>query len=342
MSQETLSIDGAMGEGGGQIVRMAVALSAVTGKAVEISRIRAGRPVPGLAGQHCAAVQAVARMCHGRVTGCEKGSTRLSFHPEEVRKADIVIDIGTAGSISLVLQAWIPVALRTGGVLTVTGGTEVQHSPTIDYQEQVFLPVLRTSGAVIGMEILERGYYPRGGGRVRVRVNPSGLLPITVDLTPEPGERDSAQEALPRCGICSCSSNLPEHVAERQARRAKEVLDTELATDCILRIDRRSGVSTGSSCTAWKGAKGGSALGERGVPAETVGERAARELIQAIRNPGVADVHLTDQLLLYLALYGGTITTSAVTTHAMTMCRLLGRFGFDISCTGTGMVTFSA
>jgi RNA 3'-terminal phosphate cyclase (ATP) len=342
MSPETLNIDGAMDEGGGQIVRMAVALSAVTGKAVEISRIRAKRSVPGLAGQHCAAIRAVAGMCRAQVTGCEKGSTRIGFYPEGIRKADMVIDIGTAGSIPLVLQAWLPVALRTGGGITVTGGTEVQYSPTIDYLEQVFLPVLHRSGAAIRLEILERGYYPRGGGRVRVRVDPSCLLPIALDKTAEPGESGGGQGVRTGCGICSCSSRLPDHVADRQARRAKEILDTDVATGCTVRIDRRSGVSTGSSCTAWLGARGGSALGERGVPAETVGERAARELIQAIRSPGMADLHLSDQLLLYIALYGGTFTTSALTTHARTMCRLLGVFGYGIACTGTGMVTFSA
>jgi RNA 3'-terminal phosphate cyclase (ATP) len=339
MSPEILSVDGAMDEGGGQIVRMAVALSAITGKAIEISRIRAKRSVPGLAGQHCAAVQAVARMCHAQVTGCEKGSTRIAFYPEGIRRAGITTDIGTAGSIPLVLQAWLPVALRTGGAITVTGGTEVQFSPTIDYLEHVFLPVLRRSGAAITVEILERGYYPRGGGRVRVLVEFSDISPITLDTTAEPG---GGQEGRTRCGICSCSSNLPDHVAERQARRAMEILGADQGANCKLWIDRRSGVSTGSSCTVWTGAKGGSALGARGVPAEIIGERAARELIQAIRSPGLADVHLSDQLLLYIALYGGTFTTSAVTTHARTMCRLLGLFGYGISCTGTGMVTFSS
>lgn len=337
MSPEILRIDGAMDEGGGQIVRMAVALSAITGKAIEISRIRAKRSVPGLAGQHCAAVQAVARMCHAQVTGCEKGSTRISFYPENIRRAGITIDIGTAGSIPLVLQAWLPVALRTGGAITVSGGTEVQYSPTIDYLEQVFLPVLRRSGAAVTVEILERGYYPRGGGRVRVLVEFSDLSPITLDTIAGNGKAEGT-----RCGICSCSSNLPDHVADRQARRAREILGADPGANCTLRIDRRIGVSTGSSCTVWKGAKGGSALGARGIPAEIIGERAARELIQAIGSPGMADVHLSDQLLLYIALYGGTFTTSAVTTHAMTMCRLLGLFGYGISVTGTGMVTFSA
>jgi RNA 3'-terminal phosphate cyclase (ATP) len=342
MSPETLNIDGAMDEGGGQIVRMAVALSAVTGKDVEISRIRAKRSVPGLASQHCAAVQAVARMCQAQVTGCERGSTRIGFCPGEIRKAGIVIEIGTAGSIPLVLQAWLPVALRKGGEITVTGGTEVRHSPTIDYLGQVFFPVLRSSGAAIQMEVLERGYYPRGGGRVRVRVDPSCLLPVTLDALPEPAEDGGGRETQAGCGICSCSSGLPDHVAERQAHRARAILDTDAGTRCTVRTDRRSGISTGSSCTAWKGAKGGQALGERGVPAETVGERAARELIHAIRCPGNVDVHMSDQLLLYIALYGGTYTTSVLTTHARTMCRLLEEFGYGISCTGTGMVTFSA
>lgn len=331
MPEEPLKIDGAMDEGGGQIVRMATALSACTGKPLEITRIRAKRPIPGLAAQHCTAVQAVARACGARVSGCEKGSASISFYPGPIRTAEIDLDIGSAGSIPLVIQAWLPVAMHTGGVLRVSGGTEVRMSPTIDYIKHVFLPVLRSAGAVVTVDVLSRGYYPRGGGRVQVTVAPVKLSPLSIEPVPPDG-----------WGICSSSSNLPAHVAERQARQAEEILREGGVAGCSVHLDPRDGISTGSSCTAWHGARGGSALGERGVPAEEIGARAARDLLEAVAMPGEVDLHLSDQLLVYLALYGGKITTSGISSHARTMCGLLGQFGYDIRCTRTGVVTFSA
>jgi RNA 3'-terminal phosphate cyclase (ATP) len=276
-------------------------------------------------------------MCGAHVTGCEKGSTSLFFSPGTIRKADIDLDIGSAGSIPLVVQAWLPVALYSGGTITVTGGTEVRKSPTIDYLEHVFLPILRRSGANVNVKILARGYYPRGGGRVQVTVEGRKLSSIRIALSP-----DKKSGFNPPCGICSCSSNLPAHVTERQARRAGEVLDNGKVTGCFVCLDPRIGTSTGSSCTTWIGARGANALGKRGIPAEIVGERAARDLLEAFRMPGETDLHMSDQLLPYLVLYGGKFTTAGITTHARTMNNLLRLFGYEISCTGTKMVTYCA
>jgi RNA 3'-terminal phosphate cyclase (ATP) len=242
MPEVPLIIDGGMDEGGGQIVRMAAALSACTGRPVEMIRIRAKRPLPGLAAQHCAAVEAVARACGARLNGCKKGSSHLSFFPGRIRTLEIDLDIGSAGSIPLVMQAWLPVAMHEGGTLTVTGGTEVRMSPPIDYLEHVFLPVLRHAGADITVDVLARGYYPRGGGRVRITVEQSRLSPISIPAVDD------------RWGICSCSSNLPTHVTERQARRAAEVLQEAGAAGCSIYLDQRTGPGTGSSCTVWHGA----------------------------------------------------------------------------------------
>lgn len=315
-----LTIDGSHLEGGGQIVRMAVSLAALTGKEMEITHIRAGRPRPGLAAQHVAAVRAVGVTCDATCRGLAVGSERLSFIPGELRKTDLSINVGTAGSVSLVIQAWLPIALRVGGSITVRGGTEVEHSPAIDYLEHVFLPCLRTAGAQITLIIRHRGYYPRGGGEVQVVVEPSLLKPIAIS------EYDP-----PNLGICSASSNLPDHVTERQAVAAKKRLHEELKIYAPVQLDRRNEVSTGSSCTTWFGAKGSTALGRRGLPAETVGETAADGLVEAIRAGGSVDGHLSDQLLIYLVQNGGNYTTSAVTTHTETMAWLLEQFGFEVA-----------
>lgn len=325
-----LPLDGAMGEGGGQLVRSAVALAAVTGRAVTIDRIREKRKEPGLAAQHVAAVEAVAGTCQAECDGLVRGSRRLTFEPGPMAAADLRVDVGTAGSIPLVIQCWLPAAIHTGGSLTVTGGTEVAMSPTIDYLDRVFVPVLRAAGAEMEIDIRARGYYPRGGGEVRVRVDQSRLRPISC-----PPERDA--------GIISCSQNLPGHVSRRQAEAARDAVRQATGTTFPVHIDcREGGPSTGSSVTAWIGCFGGVAIGRRGYPAGDVGRDAARRLLKMQAGGGTVDVHLADQLLVYLARYGGTCTAGSLTTHAATVCDLLELFDMPVSVEGVGPVIFSA
>jgi len=325
-------IDGSRLEGGGQLVRMAVALAALTGIPVEIRNVRAGRKNPGLAAQHIAAVRAVAGVCSAEYTGLTVGSSRITFSPGEPARRDLRVDVGTAGSIPLVLQAYLPVALTCGGTLVVTGGTEVEHAPTIDYFREVLAAVLRELGADCTVEIRRRGYYPEGGGEVAVEVAPSRLRPL--DLT--------AGAARPACGIISCSSHLPAHVAERQARAAETAITGETGIPCTVRCERQDGPATGTSCTAWSGSRGSCALGRRGFPAEKVGEAAARGLVEAIRSGADVDLHLSNQLLVYLAMAGGSFTAPALTLHARTMHWLLGEFGYGVRCREDGMVEWSA
>jgi RNA 3'-terminal phosphate cyclase (ATP) len=312
-----ITIDGGRLEGGGQLVRAAVALSALSGEGVEINNIRAGRANPGLRSQHIAAVKAVAGVCGAEVTGLAQGSASLRFVPDSLRERTLQVDVGTAGSIALVLQAWLPPALATGGRITVSGGTEVAWSPTIDYVEKVFLPVLTNAGAAVGLRILRRGYFPRGGGLVEVAVRPSDLAPIH----PAP-ERPG--------GIISCSSNLPPHVAERQAHAAGARL-SPVTGELPVTLDPREGVGTGSSCTVWHEGKGACALGRRGYPAERVGEDAADALLAELASPASVDVHLADQLVIYLARFGGSFSAPSLSQHAATMCWLCGEFGLEVS-----------
>jgi RNA 3'-terminal phosphate cyclase (ATP) len=326
-----ITIDGSQLEGGGQILRGAVALSALSRTPVEVVRIRARRGKPGLAPQHIAAIQAVAAACDAGCDGLRLGSDRIVFRPGLPVAKEIRADVGTAGSIALVLQAWLPVALMAGGSITATGGTEVGRSPTIDYLEQVLFRVLVRHGARIRTEVLKRGYYPEGGGEVRVSVEPSRLSPLRF-----------TDEKPDACGIISCSSNLPDHVAERQAAAAGRLLAGRLGDPCEVRLDRRKEVSTGSSCTVWAGAKGGIGLGKRGLPADRVGEMAARALLDEVSRGGQVDSHLADQLLIFLAVSGGRFTAPACSLHAATMCWLLERFGYRVHSRTNGVVEFTA
>ncbi|WP_067046543.1 RNA 3'-terminal phosphate cyclase [Methanofollis ethanolicus] len=318
-------VDGAVGEGGGQVVRTAVALAALTGTPIRVTRIRANRPKPGLAAQHCTAVQAVALACGAEMRGCRRESDTLTFAPGKVGKTKIDLAIGTAGSIPLVLQAWLPVALEAGGTITLTGGTEVSKSPTIDYFSEVLVPLLRAHGARIEVEVLGRGYFPVGGGRVRVTVEPSTLAPLAIGGVPA------------HAGIISCSQNLPDHVAERQAQAASAALP-----GFPVRIERTPGPGTGTSVTVFEGAKGGVAVGRRGLPAEKVGWMAADELLAARAVACDVDVHLADQLLVYLARAGGSYSAPGVSSHAATTCHLLSLFGYEIAVSGTTPAVFSA
>lgn len=314
-----LDIDGSMGEGGGQLVRSAVALSALSGVPVTITRIRANRKTPGLAAQHIAAVKAVAASCDAECRGASLRSGRLAFVPQEPLSRTVTVDVGTAGSIPLIIQAWLPVALSVGGTLHVTGGTEVARSPTIDYLDHVFAAVLRSVGADIRLRVLKRGYFPEGGGEVEVTVQKKEISPIVPPASSEAP-----------CRIFSCSSNLPDHVADRQASAASALIGPELNVHCTTMYNRQAGPGTGSSITAVLGAKGGIALGRRGLPAEEVGRMAARALVVEAGRPGTVDSHLADQLLVPVGIYGGSFSTGTLSLHAKTVCRLLHMFGYTL------------
>ncbi|MEN6343200.1 MAG: RNA 3'-terminal phosphate cyclase [Methanospirillum sp.] len=312
-------IDGSRLEGGGQLVRTAVALAALTGEEVTVTHVRAGRETPGLRPQHLAAVRAVAGCCNARVDGLAVGSDRLVFSPGPIRRTDRTIDVGTAGGIALVLQAWLPVALDAGGAITVVGGTEVPLGPTIDFADRMLLRFLRAHGASASLEIRRRGYVPRGGGEVRVEVKPGRLARIDTGRVPA------------ESGIVSAAANLPRHVPERQldaARRALEPVTGPLG-EAVVDL-REGGPSTGSSITCWAGLKAGSALGRRGLPAERVGRAAADTLLAEHALPGEVDTHLADQLLVYLARYGGAFTATACTRHTETVRWLLGEFDLAV------------
>ncbi len=304
-----MRIDGSYGEGGGQILRTAAALSAVTGEPIEIINIRRARPKPGLSAQHVKAVESLASICDAEVTGCELNSTSLGFKPGKIKGGMYEIDIGTAGSISLFLQCLMPAAMHAAGTLRIkiAGGTDVQWSPSIDYLRFVTLGALSKMGYKCELALIRRGYYPRGGGCVEVIINPSSLEKTSFD-----GNTCSYVEGI------SHSSNLPSHVAERQASSARKSL-RDAGYDCRISSEVNDYPSTGSGITLWCGTMGGSALGKPSLRAEKVGESAAKTIIPELKSGAGVDVFLADQLIPYLALAGGgSFTTRMITPHTRT------------------------
>jgi RNA 3'-terminal phosphate cyclase (ATP) len=311
-----IEIDGSFGEGGGQIVRTAVSLSALTGNGVRITRIRQGRPKPGLAAQHANAIKTLAGICDASIKGVETGSSEVIFSPKSIRGGSYLAEIGTAGSVTLLMQCLLPALLRADGPtsLRVMGGTDVQWAPSVDYFRNVFLPALALFGAKVSLELVRRGYYPRGQGEVLLQVEPAELKAGHF----EKGRSETVQ------GVSHCS-NLPQHVADRQADSAVKRLQ-EAGYDA--EIDREVGElpSTGSGITLWAGCKGASRLGERGLPAEQVGQRAAEQIIEEMKYPAAVDVHLADQLIPYLALAGGSYSVREISLHTKTNIWTAGHF----------------
>ena len=330
-----LQIDASFGEGGGQLVRSAVALAAITGKPIALSRIRARRTPSGLAPQHMAAVRAAATLCNARVEGVELRSTALEFVPGALTGGSHRFDVGTAGSICLVLQALLPImiAAQAEATVTVTGGTDVRAAPPVDYLQFVLLPVLRRMGARIRLDVLRRGYYPRGGGIVRAQVLPCRLQPVAL------GRRG----ALAAIKGCAHVANLPEHIAIRMRDAAASVLGERRnpAIDCaVLKDDQATG--RGGAVVLWAecedAALGAGRVAELGVPAEALGESAAKELLFDLETNVTADVHAADQLLIYFALAGGgSLLTREYSSHAATAAWLLEQFlpvRFEVSKLG--------
>jgi RNA 3'-terminal phosphate cyclase (ATP) len=323
---EIIEIDGSHGEGGGQIVRTAVSLSAVTSIPVRIINIRQGRPKPGLAGQHVSAIEALSRISSASTSGIHTGSLGIEFHPGILAGGSYNIDIGTAGSVTLLIQCLLPALCRANGTvfLSVIGGTDVKWAPTIDYLQHVALPAFELFGLNAKLRLLKRGYYPRGGGQVALEVVPGPLKPARLDrpLLDDAKSNNSRGSAI--IGVSHCGG-LPAHVAERQALAAEDELKSA-GYDSLIDVLVAKCSSTGSGIALWSGFKGATAQGERGIRAEVVGKQAAKSMIAELRCSSGVDVHLADQLIPYLALAGGSFTVRELTMHTMTNIWTAGHF----------------
>ena len=325
-------IDGSYGEGGGQILRTALALAVHCRRAVEVEKIRAGRKEPGLRPQHLTSILALAGVSQGKLEGAQPGSQRNSFSPGPVKSGRYSFDVSrqtrSAGSVSLVLQSLLPPLFFApqAAQIEIKGGTHVPFSPPVHYLQLVFAPVIAGMGFRVAIDLKRWGIYPEGGGEISARIEPKTRL--------QPLQAAKKEDIRAVSGI-SVAMNLSLAVAERQKRAAEEMLAAngfraEIET---AEVPAPTGANSRGSFVLLrpvisKGAGGFSALGEKGKPAEEVGEEAARELIAFARAPGAFDPRLADQVLLYACLVPrpSEFTTTGVTEHLLTSAWVLRQF----------------
>jgi RNA 3'-terminal phosphate cyclase (ATP) len=336
-----LVIDGSYGEGGGQVLRTSLALSAITGWPVRIEKIRANRRKPGLRPQHLTSVRAAAKVCDALVEGAKLNSQELTFSPQTVPRAgNYTFDVaqvakgGSAGSVSLVLQTvLLPLALAVGtSQLTLRGGTHVAWSPPFDYLKRVYLPTLARMGIEAKVNIKKWGWYPLGGGEIRATVAGQGIE-NTLQLPGVFGGGLDLQERgmLIRVRGLSASSNLPKHIRTRQEQAALQSLRSG---GMNARVDVVDAPSKGQGTVVFLWAEfensvaGFTSLGERGKPAERVAAEAVDELSDFLHDEAAVDPHLADQLVLPVALSSGMtwFTTGAVTQHLLTNAWVVNQF----------------
>ncbi len=322
---EFIEVDGSRGEGGGQILRTAVAFAAILGKSVRVIRIRAGREVPGLKRQHVSALEVLAGVFGGALTGAAVGSSEVTFVPGKQRTQAISLEMGTAASITLVLQAVVPaVALTRSRLrLELAGGTDVPWSPTFDYFERVVRGAYGSAGIAFSVAAKRRGYYPRGGGKATASIEPCPSL-SALHLTERP--------TVPGAIIVSRCANLPRHVAERQLASAVESLRRSGVPVLSKEVSEDESDSPGSSVLVYHmGADhfiGADGIAARGKPAEEVGRDAASKFIAATKSGACLDPNLADMMLPLMALapHQSVVSVPAVTAHLESGLHLASQF----------------
>ncbi len=331
MMDQIIQIDGSQGEGGGQILRTALALSIVTGRPVHLFNLRAGRRNPGLAPQHLAGVRAAAQICGAEVEGARIGSTEITFRPAGAAQAgQYTFDIsrlagqGSAGSVTLLLQTLLlPLALASGdSSLVLRGGTHVAWSPPTHYIEWILLPTLAQAGIHASIQLTAWGWYPEGGGQVEVTIKGRARLQ-GLDLTQRKPLRSLKGLAV--------ACNLPSHIPQRISARANNVLRAAGLPPAVQPL-RTGGASTGAGIFIGLDYEniyaGFSALGARGKPSEAVADEAVMPLINYHQQNTALDPHLPDQLLPALALAEGpsVLSTVEITRHTLTNVAVIGHF----------------
>ncbi|AHG03552.1 RNA 3'-phosphate cyclase [Halobacterium sp. DL1] len=316
--------------GGGQLVRTALSLSAVTGEPFRMRHVRRARANPGLQAQHCAAIETVAAVCNAETDGVEVGSESFTFEPDAIEAEDdeelvfggsTSVEVGTAGSVPLVFDALLPVAVALDEEFTarLEGGTDAKWAPPFDYFRHVKLPLLAEHGLDAETTLDRRGYYPRGGGKATLTIRPSTL--DALDVT-ERGDRQS----LTAYSVADDDSTDAE-VAERQLQGVPEDAEQQAdygEADC-------SGSALVLAAEYEHSRAGFGELGEMGVEAETVGEKATERFEAFEDGDAAVDAHMADQLLPFLALAGGEIRVPEVTSHVETCIDLLAEFGYELT-----------
>ena len=322
MKLVSIRIDGSQGEGGGQILRTSLSLSLVTGKPFRIDNIRAGREKPGLLRQHLTAVLAAAEVGGAQVEGAVLGSTALTFSPGAVRPGEYRFAVGTAGSGTLVFQTILPalVLAAAPSQVTIEGGTHNHAAPPYHFLARSFLPLVERMGPRIQLRFERYGFYPAGGGRFSAGIQPVGkLAPIEIGVRGEIASRR----------VIAIVANLPRHIAQREAETAAGILAWTADTHVIEMTRESAGpgnvvmveVASPDVTEIF------TAFGQLGVSAEKVASGAAREACQYLASNAAAGEHLTDQLLLPMALAGaGSFTALKLNLHARTNMEVIARF----------------
>lgn len=317
-----LVLDGGFGEGGGQILRTALSLSLATGTPFRLVNIRAGRPRPGLGLQHLTAVQAAAQVGDAQVEGAELGSRELTFVPGRPRPGHYAFATGSAGSVTLVLQTVLPPLLTAPAPtsLLLEGGTHNPFAPPFEFLARAFAPLVERMGPQLRLELDRPGFYPAGGGRLRARIEPAQTL-ARIHLL----ERG----AVRRVSVRALVSALPRAIGERELATAQRILGLAPSALHLQEISDPAGPGNAVlvEVEGERVTEVFAAFGQRGVRAEVVAERAAREALRYIEAGVPVGTHLADQLLLPMALAsGGSFRTLPPSTHTTTNIEVIRRF----------------
>ncbi|HEY0375688.1 MAG TPA: RNA 3'-terminal phosphate cyclase [Pyrinomonadaceae bacterium] len=317
-----ITTDGSFGEGGGQIIRTSCALSLITGKPFRIFNVRARRDKPGLQRQHLTAVTSAAEIGGARVDGAGVGSREFTFVPGRVTPGDYTFSIGTAGSTTLVLQTLLPPLMIAGGPsrLTLEGGTHNVHAPPFEFLQKTFLPLVNRTGPRVTIELGRYGFYPPGGGRIHVQIEP-GASRRGFELA----ERGEVRARRARALVVK----LPPTIGERELGVITERLGWDGEE---LRVETSDNAfSPGNVLTVEIESEHVTELftgiGERGVRAETIAARVAGEVEQYLAAGVPVGEHLADQLLIPLALAGGgSYLTLPPSLHTTTNIEVIKKF----------------
>ena len=318
---DLIIIDGSEGEGGGQILRTSLALSLVTRRPFRIEAIRARRPKPGLLRQHLTAVKAAAEIGGARVKGDDLGSQTLTFSPSTVKGGDRRFTIGTAGSATLVLQTVLPalLAAREPSRLVIEGGTHNPYAPSFDFLAHTFVPLLRRMGASVCVKLERYGFYPAGGGRITVAVEPGSQL-TTLHLL-ERGDTTITARAL--------LASLPGAIGKRELSIVRERFGLDRAACQVMQVE--PSIGPGNAVVVMIESPSlvevVTSFGAKGISAEKVADDACDEVERYLRSGAPVGSHLADQLLLPMALgAGGTFRTMRTTPHTKTNVEIIRRF----------------
>lgn len=317
-----MTIDGSEGEGGGQILRTAAALSTHTGEPIAVDNIRSKRRVKGLRPQHVTALEILKEISSANASGLEVGTDRIEFEPGTPRGGRYEFDIGTAGSITLVLETLVLALFGSGKrfEIELIGGTDVSWSPPWDHFEHVYLPLVGSMGIDARAELIRRGHHPIGGGRARLIIEASSKL-SGIHLMEEPTDREVEGKIH--------LSNLPDHIAKRMRKSAADIL---MGANLIpnISIARGEPPSTGTGIVLWarsgSSVVGSSALGRKGFPAEKVGQEAAGELLMELETGATVDRYAMDQIAPFMGIAGNSeCLVSRITGHTETNIRIVER-----------------